>query len=72
MSKFKIEVLGIIENMSENLDSDGVITESVKIKNEFDDEILFSLPRLSRKDFYQELKVLDKLKRYLPKRILQI
>ncbi len=70
MSKFKIEVLGIIENMSENLDSDGVITESVKIKNEFDDEILFSLPRLSRKDFYQELKVLDKLKRYLPKRIL--
>jgi CO dehydrogenase/acetyl-CoA synthase epsilon subunit len=72
MSKFKIEVLGIIENMSENLDSDGEITESVKIKNEFDDEILFSLPRLSRKDFYQELKVLDKLKRYLPKRILQI
>jgi len=71
MKKFNVESLGIVENMSENVDSSGNIEESVRIKDELKDNILFSLPRIKRNEFYQEVKQLDKLKKYFPNNLLQ-
>jgi hypothetical protein len=71
MKKFNVESVGIVENMSENVDSSGNIEESVRIKDELKDNILFSLPRIKRNEFYQEVKQLDKLKKYFPNNLLQ-
>ena len=69
MKKFNVKILGLIENMSENFDSEGNVVESDRIKSEFHENILFSLPRIKRNDFYQEVKRIDKLKKHFPKKI---
>ena len=71
MKKFNVKILGLIENMSENLDENGNVIESVRIKTEFNENILFSLPRIKRNDFYQEVKQINKLKKYFPEKLLQ-
>jgi len=71
MKKFNVEILGLIENMSENLDENDNVIESVRIKTEFNENILFSLPRIKRNDFYQEVKQINKLKKYFPEKLLQ-
>ena len=71
MKKFNVKILGLIENMSENLDENGNVIESVRIKAEFNEDILFSLPRIKRNDFYQEVKQINKLKKYFPEKLLQ-
>ena len=57
--------------MSENFDIDSDPVVSKKIENELNLEILFTLPRIPRKDFYQELINLDKLRKYIPKKIFK-
>ena len=71
MKKFKKNCLGLIENMSENFDIDSDPVVSKKIEKELNLEILFTLPRIPRKDFYQELINLDKLRKYIPKEIFK-
>ena len=71
MKKFKKNCIGLIENMSENFDIDSDPVMSKKIEKEFNLEILFTLPRIPRKDFYQELVNLDKLRKYIPKKIFK-
>ena len=71
MKKFKKNCIGLIENMSENFDIDSDPVMSKKIEKEFNLEILFTLPRIPRKDFYQELINLDKLSKYIPKKIFK-
>ena len=71
MKKFNVKILGLIENMSENLDENDNVIESVRIKDEFNENILFSLPRIKRNDFYQEVKQINKLKKYFPEKLLQ-
>ncbi len=71
IKKFKKNCLGIIENMSENLDINDDPVLSKRIKDEFNLEILFSLPRIPRKDFYEELVNLDKLRKYIPKKLFK-
>ena len=72
MSKFNVTTLGLIENMSENFDENGDAIESDRIKAELNENILFSLPRMKRSDFYQELKEINKLKKYFPEKLLEI
>ena len=69
IKKFKKNCLGVIENMSENFDINDDPVLSKRIREEFNLEILFTLPRIPRKDFYEELVNLDKLKKYIPKKI---
>ena len=57
--------------MSENFDIDSDPVMSKKIEKELNLEILFTLPRIPRKDFYQELMNLDKLRKYIPKSIFK-
>ena len=57
--------------MSENFDIDSDPVVSKKIEKELNLEILFTLPRIPRKDFYQELNNLDKLRKYIPKEIFK-
>ena len=71
IKKFKKNCLGIIENMSENFDINDDPVLSKRIREEFNLEILFTLPRIPRKDFYEELVNLDKLKKYIPKKIFK-
>ena len=71
IKKFKKNCLGVIENMSENFDINDDPVLSKRIKDEFNLEILFTLPRIPRKDFYEELVNLDKLKKYIPKKIFK-
>ena len=71
IKKFKKNCLGIIENMSENFDINDDPVLSKRIKDEFNLEILFTLPRIPRKDFYEELVNLDKLKKYIPKKMFK-
>ena len=70
INKLNKQSLGIIENLSENFSVPSSPVISERIKNEFDDEILFVLPRLPRKIFYQEVNNLDKLRRYIPENFL--
>ena len=70
INKLNKQSLGIIENLSENFSEPSSPVISKRIKNEFDDEILFVLPRLPRKIFYQEVNNLDKLRRYIPENFL--
>ena len=70
INKLNKQSLGIIENLSENFSVPSSPIISKRIKNEFDDEILFVLPRLPRKIFYQEVNNLDKLRRYIPENFL--
>ena len=70
INKLNKQSLGIIENLSENFSVPSSPVISKRIKNEFDDEILFVLPRLPRKIFYQEVNNLDKLRRYIPENFL--
>lgn len=70
INKLNKQPLGIIENLSENFSVPSSPIISKRIKNEFDDEILFVLPRLPRKIFYQEVNNLDKLRRYIPENFL--
>ena len=70
INKLNKQSLGIIENLSENFSMPSSPVISKKIKNEFDDEILFVLPRLQRNIFYQEVNNLDKLRRYIPENFL--
>ena len=71
VKKLKKNCLGLIENMSENFDISNDPVMSKKIQKELNLEILFSLPRIPRKDFYQELINLDKLRKYIPKKIFK-
>ena len=71
IKKFKKNCLGVIENMSENFDINDDPVLSKRIREEFNLEILFTLPRIPRKDFYEELVNLDKLKKYIPKKIFK-
>ena len=71
MKKFNVTILGLIENMSENFDINDDPVLSKRIKDEFNLEILFTLPRIPRKDFYEELVNLDKLKKYIPKKMFK-
>ena len=71
MKKLNKQSLGIIENLSENFSEPSPPIESRRIKEELNEEILFVLPRLPRKFFYQEVNNLDKLKRYIPENFLQ-
>ena len=57
--------------MSENFDINDDPVLSKRIREEFNLEILFTLPRIPRKDFYEELVNLDKLKKYIPKKIFK-
>ena len=70
INKLNKQSLGIIENLSENFTVPSSPIISKRIKNEFDDEILFVLPRLPRNIFYQEVNNLDKLRRYIPENFL--
>ena len=70
INKLNKQSLGIIENLSENFSMPSSPIISKRIKNEFDDEILFVLPRLPRNIFYQEVNNLDKLRRYIPENFL--
>lgn len=70
INKLDKQSLGIIENLSENFSVPSSPIISKRIKNEFDDEILFVLPRLPRNIFYQEINNLDKLRRYIPEDFL--
>ena len=70
INKLNKQPLGIIENLSENFSVPSSPIISKRIKNEFDDEILFVLPRLPRNNFYQEVNNLDKLRRYIPENFL--
>ena len=70
INKLDKQSLGIIENLSENFSVPSSPIISKRIKNEFDDEILFVLPRLPRNIFYQEVNNLDKLRRYIPENFL--
>ena len=70
INKLNKQPLGIIENLSENFSVPSSPIISKRIKNEFDDEILFVLPRLRRNNFYQEVNNLDKLRRYIPENFL--
>lgn len=70
INKLNKQSLGIIENLSENFSVPSSPIISKRIKNEFDDEILFVLPRLPRNIFYQEVNNLDKLRRYIPENFL--
>ena len=70
INKLNKQSLGIIENLSENFSLPSSPIISKRIKNEFDDEILFVLPRLPRNIFYQEVNNLDKLRRYIPENFL--
>ena len=70
INKLNKQSLGIIENLSENFSVPSSPVISERIKNEFDDEILFVLPRLPRNIFYQEVNNLDKLRRYIPENFL--
>ena len=70
INKLNKQSLGIIENLSENFSVPSSPIISKRIKNEFDDEILFVLPRLRRNNFYQEVNNLDKLRRYIPENFL--
>ena len=70
INKLSKQSLGIIENLSENFSVPSSPIISKRIKNEFDDEILFVLPRLPRNIFYQEVNNLDKLRRYIPENFL--
>ena len=70
INKLNKQSFGIIENLSENFSVPSSPVISKRIKNEFDDEILFVLPRLPRKIFYQEVNNLDKLRRYIPENFL--
>ena len=71
INKFKKNCLGLIENMSENFDVDMAPVISQRLKHEFDIDILFSLPRISREEFYKELNSLNKLKKYIPDKIFK-
>ena len=71
LSKLEKHPLGIIENLSESFSEPCSPIKSERIKKEFTDEILFVLPRLSRKDFYQEVLNLDKLRKYIPENFLK-
>ena len=71
VKKLKKNCLGLIENMSENFDISNEPVMSKKIQKELNLEILFSLPRIPRKDVYQELINLDKLRKYIPKKIFK-
>jgi ATP-binding protein involved in chromosome partitioning len=71
IKKLNKQSLGIIENLSESFSQPSPPIQSEKIKEEFNDEILFVLPRLPRKKFYEELNNLDKLKAYIPENFLQ-
>ena len=70
INKLNKQSLGIIENLSENFSVPSSPIISKRIKNEFDDEILFVLPRLPRNIFYQEVNNLDKLRSYIPENFL--
>ena len=70
INKLNKQSLGIIENLSENFSMPSSPIISKRINNEFDDEILFVLPRLQRNIFYQEVNNLDKLRRYIPENFL--
>ena len=70
INKLNKQSMGIIENLSENFSVPSSPIISKRIKNEFDDEILFVLPRLPRNNFYQEVNNLDKLRRYIPENFL--
>ena len=70
INKLNKQSLGIIENLSENFSVPSSPIISKRIKNAFDDEILFVLPRLPRNIFYQEVNNLDKLRRYIPENFL--
>jgi len=70
INKLNKQSFGIIENLSENFSLPSSPILSKRIKNEFDDEILFVLPRLPRNIFYQEVNNLDKLRRYIPENFL--
>ena len=70
INKLNKQSFGIIENLSENFSVPSSPIISKRIKNEFDDEILFVLPRLPRNIFYQEVNNLDKLRRYIPENFL--
>lgn len=70
IKKLNKQSLGIIENLSENFSVPSSPVISKRIKNEFDDEILFVLPRLPRNKFYNEVNNIDKLKRYIPENFL--
>ena len=70
INKLNKQPLGIIENLSENFSVPSSPIISKRIKNEFDDEILFVLPRLPRNIFYQEVNNLDKLRSYIPENFL--
>ena len=70
INKLNKQSLGIIENLSENFSVPSSPVISKRIKNEFDDEILFVLPRLPRKIFYQEVNNLDKHRRDIPENFL--
>ena len=70
INKLNKQSLGIIENLSENFSVPSSPVISKRIKNEFDDEILFVLPRLPRNIFYQEVNNLDKLRSYIPENFL--
>ena len=70
INKLNKQSFGIIENLSENFSLPSSPIISKRIKNEFDDEILFVLPRLPRNIFYQEVNNLDKLRRYIPENFL--
>ena len=71
MKKFNVTILGLIENMSENFDDNGNVIESDRIKAELRENILFSLPRIKRSDFYKEVKQINKLKKYFPENLLE-
>ena len=71
IKKFKKNCLGIIENMSENFSFDMEPVKSERLEHEFNLNILFTLPRISRNEFYKELNNLDKLKSYIPDKIFK-
>ena len=70
-NKLNVDQIGIIENLSEKFQLGDKPILSKKIQAEFPNhKILFSLPRIPKSQFYNEIRKISKLKDYFPDKLL--
>ncbi|MFL2695617.1 MAG: ATP-binding protein [Gammaproteobacteria bacterium] len=69
-NKLNVNQIGIIENLSEKFQLGDKAILSKKIHAEFPNhKILFSLPRIPKNEFYNEIRKISKLKNYFPDKL---
>ena len=69
-NKLNVDQIGIIENLSEKFQLGDKPILSKKIQAEFPHhKILFSLPRIPKSQFYNEIRKISKLKDYFPDKL---